>query len=65
MDLNAFISQNIWVVAGVTIFIALHTILKAVRDAIDKTPETDDNIFERTVTIAGKAAAYLAGIRAK
>lgn len=65
MDLNALVNQNIWIVAGVTIFIALHTILKAVRDAIDKTPATDDNAFERVVTIVGKVAGYLAGIRAK
>lgn len=65
MDLNAFINQHAWVIAGITIFIALHTILKAVRDAIDKTPATDDNAFERIVTIMGKAAGYLIGLRAK
>ncbi len=65
MDLNVLVSQNLWVVAGITLFIAVHTILKAVRDAIDKTPATDDNAFERAVTIMGKAAGYLVGIRAK
>jgi len=47
-----------WVVVGV-VFIAFHTFLKAVRDAIDKTPATDDNWFERLVTIVGKVASYL------
>jgi hypothetical protein len=65
MDINQIISQNLWIVAGITIFVAVHTIVKAVRDAIDKTPATDDNAFERVVTIMGKVAAYLAGIRAK
>ena len=55
MDLNAFINQHAWIIAGITIFIALHTILKAVRDAIDKTPATDDNAFERIVTDHGKS----------
>lgn len=65
MDLNEMIANNIWIVAGITIFIALHTILKAIRDAIDKTPATDDNAFERIVTIIGKVASYLMGFRAK
>lgn len=65
MDLNAFVLQHAWVGAAIIIVIAVHTILKAVRDAIDKTPETDDNKFERFVTIMGKVAKYLAGIRSK
>ena len=40
-------------------FIAFHTFLKSIRDAIDKTPATDDNWFERLVTVLGKAVAYL------
>lgn len=46
------------------IAIALHTFLKAVRDAIDKTPATDDNWFERLVTIIGKMLNYFTGKRA-
>lgn len=46
--------------------IALHTFLKALRDALDKTPETDDNIFERVVTVIGKVINYIvAGKRIK
>ena len=41
------------------ILIALHTFLKAIRDAIDSTPETDDNIFEKVVTLFGKVMGYL------
>ena len=32
---------------------------------IDTTPHTDDNWFERLVTIMGKVTGYLAGFRAK
>lgn len=46
-----------WIAIGV-IYLAFHTFLKAIRDAFDKTPETDDNIFERIVTILGKATKY-------
>lgn len=45
--------------------LATHTFLKAVRDAVDKTPNTDDNAFERLVTISGKAVGYLFGSRPK
>ncbi len=41
------------------IAVSVHTALKAIRDAIDKTPATDDNWFERMVTIIGKAIGYL------
>lgn len=46
-----------------TILLALHTFLKAVRDAIDTTPETDDNWFEKLMTFLGKVANYFAGKR--
>lgn len=45
------------------IALAAHTFLKAVRDAIDTTPETDDNAFERLVTYIGKIVAYVFGKR--
>lgn len=54
----AFVSEN-WVQITVLV-VAFHTFLKAVRDAIDKTPETDDNIFEKAVTIIGRVVAYIA-----
>ena len=47
-----------WAEIGV-ITLSIHTALKAIRDAIDKTPETDDNWFEKFVTILSKAAGYL------
>lgn len=50
--------QSNWVqiVAGYVLFIQ---VMKAIRDAIDTTPETDDNWFERACTIASKLLASL------
>jgi hypothetical protein len=39
--------------------VALSISLKAFRDAFDKTPATDDNLFERIVSIVVKAVASL------
>lgn len=47
------------------ILIFANTLLKGVRDAIDSTPDTDDNFFERGVTILGKVLGYLVGKRAQ
>ncbi len=59
-----WVKEN-WVTVTV-IVLAINTFLKAVRDAIDKTPATDDNWFERLVTILGKFSGYiLAGKRPK
>lgn len=63
--LNNFAQQHAWIGLTIAIIIAVHTGLKALRDAIDTTPQTDDNWFERTVTIMGKVTSYLAGFRAK
>jgi len=52
-----FVKDN-WVGIGV-IYVAFVQLLKAIRDAIDKTPSTDDNCFERLVTILGKVGASL------
>ena len=50
--------QTNWV-AVIAVVLAFHTFLKAVRDAIDKTPETDDSLFEKFVTIVGKVVKYI------
>ena len=63
--LNNFAQQHAWIGLTIASIIAVHTGLKALRDAIDTTPHTDDNWFERTVTIMGKVTSYLAGFRAK
>lgn len=58
-----FVKAN-WI-AIVAIMLAVSTCLKAIRDAIDTTPATDDNAFEHFVTIFSKVVAYLfAGKRA-
>lgn len=65
--------------AFLLLFIALHTAIKAFVDALvssraqwDKTPTTDDNWYEKALTVAvrilavtGKAVAYMAGFRPK
>ena len=51
--------QTNWVQIGV-IALALHTFLKAIRAAIDKTPNSDDNWFEKLVSFLGKIVNYLA-----
>lgn len=56
-----WIQQN-WVAIGVVV-LGIHATLKGLRDAIDKTPATDDNWFERGVTIMGKLVGYLFGKR--
>ena len=50
--------QSNWVqiVAGYLLFVKVMTTL---RDAIDKTPESDDSWFERACTIMGKLGASL------
>lgn len=50
--------QNNWVEMTV-IYLAVHKFLVSVRDVFDKTPATDDNWFEKTVTLMGKLAGYL------
>jgi hypothetical protein len=50
-------SEN-WV-GIIAIYLAVHKVAVAVRDAIDKTPQTDDTIFEKAVTIMGKIGDYI------
>lgn len=50
--------QNHWVEIGVFYLLVLN-FLKGLRDAIDKTPLTDDNWFERLVSIMVKLSAYI------
>ena len=50
--------QNNWV-GIIAVYLALHKFLVAVRDSIDKTPGSDDNWFEKMVTVMGKLGGYL------
>ena len=52
-----FVKDN-WVAITV-VFLAFQTFLKAIRDAIDKSPETDNNLFEKFCTLIGKIGGYL------
>jgi len=61
--LNEFALNHAWVTIVISVVLALHTGLKAYRDAVDTTPETDDNWLEKTSTLLGKIAGYLVGFR--
>lgn len=50
--------QGHWAEIAV-IYLAVHKFLVAIRDVLDKTPTSDDNVFERIVTAMGKIANYL------
>lgn len=41
------------------VMIAFSVFMKNLRDAIDKTPDTDDNVFEKLVSIIGKVVVAL------
>ena len=56
-DLWKLIQDN-WVTIGV-VYLIISKALTSVRDAVDKTPATDDNWFERLCTIVGKVGGYL------
>lgn len=57
MDFS-FLKDIDWVAVGV-VYLAFHKLLTSIRDVIDKTPDTDDNLFEKAVTIMGKLVPYL------
>ena len=41
------------------LYLAFAKFITAIRDVLDKTPATDDNLFEKIVTILNKLGAYL------
>lgn len=41
------------------VFLAFSKFMKEIRDAIDKTPDTDDNAFERFCTVVYKMGASI------
>jgi hypothetical protein len=47
------------------IALVVQNFVKGLRDALDKTPDTDDNIFEKIASVSVKLLNYLVGIRAK
>ena len=56
-ELIKWFTEN-WV-GVIAVYLAVHKFLVSVRDVLDKTPATDDNFFEKAVTIMGKLAGYL------
>lgn len=47
-----------WAEIGV-VYLTIMNVLKGLRDALDKTPLTDDNAFERTYTVIMRLGGYL------
>lgn len=41
------------------VVLVIQNVAKGIRDAIDTTPETDDNVFERVLTIINKVTSYV------
>ncbi len=61
--LNNLAVTHPWIPLTISIYLVVVKALQGVRDAIDHSPATDDNWFERTVTILGKTIGYLGGVR--
>lgn len=61
--LSSFALAHPWVPLVIALYLVVVKALQGIRDAIDKTPASDDNWFERTVTILGKTIGYLGGVR--
>jgi len=43
----------------ILVYLAVHKLIVTLRDVLDRTPDSDDNILERIVTLSGKLADYL------
>lgn len=55
--LNIFGSKYVQMFTTIsTVYLLFYVFIKGVRDVIDSTPETDDNAFEKFVTLLGKLA---------
>lgn len=63
--LNDFAINHPWVGLTLAIYLVVAKAIVGIRDAIDKTPASDDNWFERFATIIAKTIGYLGGIRPK
>ncbi len=74
-----FLNQHSWIAVLISIYLLFHTALKGVLDGMDKlrlehdkTPNTDDNAwekfhtaFKKVMLVLGVAAKYMAAIRVK
>jgi hypothetical protein len=55
--LDLFGSQYVQMFTTIsTVYLLFYVFVKGLRDVLDKTPETDDNAFEKFVTLLGKLA---------
>lgn len=63
MELVNFVKDN-WAQILVVLLV-IQNFIKGLRDALDSTPETDDNLLEKIASIVVKILGYLLGIRPK
>lgn len=63
--INTLAVKYPWLSLTIVIYLLVVKLIVGVRDAIDKTPTSDDNFFEKAATILGKTIGYLAGFRPK
>lgn len=63
--INTLAVKYPWLSLTIVIYLLSVKLIVGVRDAIDKTPASDDNWFEKAATILGKTIGYLAGFRPK
>jgi hypothetical protein len=56
-----FITENWEKIALVALVI--QNVVKGIRDAVDTTPQSDDNMFEKISTFLSKVTGYLIGFR--
>ncbi len=63
--INTLAVKYPWLSLTIVIYLLVVKLIVGVRDAIDKTPASDDNWFEKASSILGKTIGYLAGFRPK
>lgn len=64
--IESFADKHTWIWASLAVLAAFQTFMKGIRDAIDSTPDTDDNWFEKFVSVITKVSLYtFLGQRAK
>lgn len=63
--INTLAVKYPWLSLTIVIYLLVVKLIVGVRDAIDKTPASDDNWFEKAATILAKTIGYLAGFRPK
>ena len=62
-NIITFVKNIDWEKA-IILLLLVQNFVKGLRDALDTTPQTDDNVLERIATVFQKVVGYLLGFRA-